>query len=93
MWTKWTQNLKSEQDRIEFERSFQSARPVLDRAIDILNEREKALTNRELDLKSFGSPSWPYLQAALVGARAELRNLKILFTTLDQKELNDFTRE
>jgi hypothetical protein len=93
MWTKWTQNLKSEQDKIEFERAFRNSRPVLDRAIEILNEREKAINNKELDLNSFGSPSWPYLQAALVGARAEIRNLKILLTTLDNKDTNDFTRE
>lgn len=88
MWLKWTQNLTSPDDKRLFESALRSAKPVLDRVTEILNEREAEITTKELDYNSFGSPSWPYLQAALVGARKEISVLKKLLT-LDQKDSNE----
>jgi hypothetical protein len=77
MWTQWTSGL-TDKDKADFERSAQAATPVLERAIQIIEDREQELDQEEFNMESFGSPSWPYLQAALVGRRAELRSIKQL---------------
>ena len=70
MWTKWK----------GFEEAFLLNKQFRLRTIDLLNERLREITTKELDYNSFGSPSWPYLQAALVGARKEIELMKQLFS-------------
>lgn len=43
--------------------------------LKILNTRIQENMSKELDPDSFGSPAWPYLQAAQIGARKELFQL------------------
>lgn len=88
MWTKWTSHLP-EADRDSFRNSVKGSKQVLDRAIEILQERYNGLESNELDPKIFGSAAWPYLQAALVGRKAEIRDtIKLLTLT---GEDNGFT--
>lgn len=85
MFSKWTQHLRSDTDKEEFRQAIKGSKPILDRIIQILDERETAIDTYTCDVKTFDSPSWPYLQAALVGKKSELREIKKLLT-LDQKE-------
>ena len=73
MWGKWKQDLAEIKGVTEY-RDF---------LIKIITQRIYEITSKELDPNSFGSPSWPYLQASQVGARKELSNLLL---TLDPEE-------
>lgn len=75
MWSKWKYDLSKITSLTEYK----------DLLIEILNSRIQEMTTKELDPNTFGSPAWPYLQAAQVGARKELTNL---LSTLDQKDKN-----
>jgi len=79
MWTQWTSGL-DENSKADFERMAKSASPVLQRAIEIIEAREKELDQEEYSMDSFDNPSWAYKQAALVGRRSELRSLKQLLS-------------
>lgn len=82
MWTKWTSHLRTDEERTAFKRQINGSQEVLDRVRMILEERYKGLEDNELDPKIFGSPSWPYLQAAICGRKAELRDtIKLLTLT------------
>ena len=83
MITKWFSNLPSDQQE-SFKRSVKGANPVLERLIEICQER---FTTIESDALNFDSPSWPYLQASLVGRKDELR-MMINLLTLDQEDKN-----
>jgi len=75
MWARWVKNLKEARGRDDFK----------DVLIASLQERQDELTTKELDPNLFGSPAWPYLQAAQIGARKEITNL-IKLLALDHKE-------
>jgi hypothetical protein len=75
MWGKWKADLNKLTSLTEYR----------DLLIEILNTRIQEVTAKELDPNTFGSPSWPYLQAAQVGARKELTQLLL---TLDRKDSN-----
>jgi hypothetical protein len=79
MWTQWTSGL-DDNAKQDFEQMAKASSPVLQRAIEIIEAREQELDQEEYNTEGFGSPSWPYLQAALVGRRAELRSLKQLLS-------------
>jgi hypothetical protein len=89
MWSKWTQHLNNYEDVEAFKRSLRLSKPVLERIIDLLDERDRSLDTTEFALDAFESPSWPYLQAAIVGRRTELREIKKLLTLDPRKEFND----
>lgn len=87
MWTKWTSHLP-EADKETFRNEIRGSKPTLDRVRNILKERLISLEYNELDPKIFGSPSWPYLQAAIIGRKAELRDFIKLLTIEDTNDLN-----
>ena len=82
MWTKWTQHLNSDKDKTDFQRQIHSTKSVLDRIIQILEEKEKTLQTKDRD---FSIPGWPYQQAYILGQRDVIQELKQLLT-LDQKD-------
>lgn len=73
MWGKWKTDLSTITSLTEFK----------DKLNEILTLRMQELIAKELDPNSFGSPSWPYLHAAQVGARRELTQLIL---TLDHED-------
>ena len=77
MWTKWTQHLKSEKEKIDFERQINSSKSVLERIKEILDEKERTLQTKERD---FWTPGWPYQQAYCVGQRDLIQEIKQLLT-------------
>jgi len=82
MWTKWTSHLP-EQEKEAFRNTIRGSSTVIDRFRNILKERLMGLDATEVDPKIFGSPSWPYLQASIVGRKAELRDMIKLLTIED----------
>jgi hypothetical protein len=91
VWTNWTAGL-SDKEKEDFDRSTKAATPFLDRALKLLDDREKELDSQEYSMDTFESPSWPYLQAALVGRRAELRSIKQLLNLRPQGLDNGLTQ-
>ena len=82
----WTQHLKSEEEKERFKLSVLSARPVLERLQELINNREAEMEKLELDTTTYDRPNWDYRQAHNNGFRACLRALKII-TNLDPKEI------
>lgn len=80
----WTKNLKDPEEIKRFELTVQSAKPVLDRLKDIIDEKENALNRDEMSLKSFDTPNWEYKQAFKNGIRHANHGFRTLID-LDQQ--------
>jgi hypothetical protein len=63
MFTRWTQHLKSDEEKKRFRNDILSARTVLERLKQMLEEDEAALEKSERDQRVYGMPNWDYLQA------------------------------
>jgi hypothetical protein len=85
MYTKWTQHLSDPKERENFLLHLRSAKPVLERLMDIIKEEEGVLDKSELSIKSFDTPNWPFLQAYKNGYRSGL-NLTQKLIDLDQQK-------
>lgn len=86
MFTIWTKNLKTEQDREQFKNQLLSAQPVLDRLTELLNEKENELGRSERTMLVYDSPSWAYQQAHRNGYASALSAMKTLIDLDRQKE-------
>ena len=86
MLSAWTQHLRNDpKAKEEFEQYVKGSKPLLNRALEIIEEDEKEITSSEISLKSYEVPNWDYKQADLNGYRRCLKKYKNLFT-LDRKE-------
>lgn len=74
----WTNHLKDPEDKSRFARTIESAKPVLDRQIEIINNMEEGLLRSETSLSQFDTPNWDYQQAFKNGYRAGLKEIKQL---------------
>jgi hypothetical protein len=57
MYTVWTKNLQTQEEKDNFNNMLLSARPVLERLTQILDEKERDLTISERSLKSYENPN------------------------------------
>lgn len=85
----WTKHLKTPEEKAKFQQAVLSARPVLERLREIIEETDKASADALLLMSSYDSPSWAYKAADNVGYRRALRNLKTLTNLDQQKETNE----
>ena len=81
----WTKNLKTDEEKQRFENTVLSAKPVLNRLREIVDEKEAALDRDEASIKSFDTPNWAYKQAFKNGIRHANSGFKTLIN-LDPKE-------
>jgi len=81
MYTAWTKHLKTEKEKSDFQREILSARPVLERQAQLIEEEEATIERAE---GNFDNPNWDYRQAYNIGYRAGLRFSKKLID-LDQQ--------
>lgn len=88
MLTIWTKNLKTNEERDNFNNQVLSAKPVLDRLVQILSEREEELERSERSLKAYDNPNWAYMQAHKNGYYSMLQNVRDLINLDQQKENN-----
>lgn len=84
----WTAHLETEEEKEKFYRSVVSAKAVLDRLAQLIDNKENELTGSEISLKSYDNPNWAYRQAHMNGYRSCGLRLKRLLN-LDPKETND----
>lgn len=90
MITKWTQHLRDPKEKEELEKAIRSAKPVLDRLKDMVEDQIKQVASSELDVNAFDNPNWAYKQAYKNGYKTSLRFLETILNNLDhQKEINN----
>lgn len=86
MYTKWTTHCKNEHEKATFEADLRRARSVLDRLKDILEQELEVAEKQEIGIEGFSSPSWPYLQAYILGCKANAKDLIKLIDLDKQKD-------
>lgn len=86
MITKWTEHLRDSKDKDEFRKQVLSAKPVLERLRDLIDERILMIDTTEMDPEQFMNPSWPFLQAYNNGYRSILAFTRNVLT-LDPKDV------
>jgi hypothetical protein len=80
--TRWTQQLKTTDEKERFLQALKNDTLVLGRLRDIIEEDIAALSRREVRLDSYDSPSWAYRQAHLNGVSQSLQGLRDLLSFL-----------
>ncbi len=86
MYTKWASHIADPQEKINFERHVVSARPVLDRLRQLLEEDKAQLDKVEMNVKQFDNPNWDYRQAFYNGSKASYTSILKLIDLDQQKE-------
>lgn len=87
MYTRWTQHLKTDEEKENFRNRIYAAKDVLDRLTQIIEEDEAALERSEMDQRVYSNPSWDYLQAHRNGNKQVYYQMK-KYTNLDQEDKN-----
>ena len=85
MLMRWTQTIKDPKAKEDFEAQVKSAKPVLDRLYEIIEEDEKGLETIDSSVRAYDNPNWPYRQAHVNGYKGAFKNIKTLIN-LDPKE-------
>jgi hypothetical protein len=85
MITAWTSHLKTEEEKKQFLSEVQGSRRVLNRLLQLINQREGAIDLVERSVKQFEVPNWDYRQAFYNGGKSELNLIKSI-VDLDPKE-------
>jgi hypothetical protein len=88
MLSKWTQHLKTPEEKAEFNKDIRGSRFILDRLKQILKEMEQDLDRAEINPKTYDLPNWDYRQAHNNGGRQYLNIFKRL-VDLDQEDPNE----
>lgn len=73
MITKWTDHIQDQEQKENFRREIYGAKRVLNRLSQILAEEEVGLQEKEISVKAFETPNWPFLQAYQNGYTKALR--------------------
>lgn len=90
MYTRWTSHLRTEEEKESFRKEIYSAKRVLERLAQIINEDEEMLDRSEQDQRIYEVPNWDYRQAHKNGNRQYMQAVRLL-TDLDQQKgsIND----
>lgn len=88
MITKWTSHITDPEDKERFRSHILSAKPVLARLGQMLDEEESNLDMREISVTAFDNPNWAYRQAYMNGCRAFLKMIRKAID-LDQGSTNE----
>jgi len=84
MLSRWTQHLKTPEEKEHFEREIRNARIVLERLSQILQEEQSILASAELKAEMFDNPNWANKQAFVLGMKAGL-SIPIKLSDLDKQ--------
>lgn len=72
MISKWTDHLRDQEEKERFKAEVLASRRVFERLEQMLTEEEANLGEKEISVKAFEVPNWPYLQAYQNGYRKSL---------------------
>lgn len=84
MYIDWTKNIQDPEEKTRFESQVISAKPVLDRLLQLCQDKGNQIEQNELD---FDKTNWAIRQASFIGSRAALAWMKKLID-LDQQRIN-----
>ncbi len=76
----WTANIANKDTKESFEDLLRNSTKILDRLVQMCEERERSLDRIDFSLSSYDNPNWENKQAHINGRRAELQALKQLIT-------------
>ena len=85
MYVEWTKHLQEPQDKENFKNEVFGAKRVLERLVQILQEKELDLDRSETSILTYNTPNWAERQAHKNGNRESLSWLKKL-VDLDQQK-------
>lgn len=85
MYTRWTQHLNTDEEKRNFTNEIWSAKRVLERLQQMIDEDEKSLDRSEINPTCYASPNWDYHQAHKNGVRQYIHQVKT-FIDLDQQK-------
>ena len=85
MKTIWTSHLKDQTEIDRFKQVVKSSKGTLDRQLQIIDSRIKAINSIEMGVDIYTKPGWDALQAHYNGEKAALTWVKRLID-LDQEE-------
>lgn len=80
----WFRPEHKDQKKQDFETTLRNSRVLIDRFLEILEQREDALERVEYSFDTYDA-GYPYKQAFLSGARKELKEIKDLFSFINDK--------
>jgi hypothetical protein len=89
MLTKWTQHLTDSEEKQAFQKHVWSAKPVLERIIDLIKEDIENLEKVEISTRAYESPNWAYRQADCNGYKRAMANIKTLIDLDQQRKVNE----
>jgi hypothetical protein len=69
MYSRWTQHLNTEEEKERFRNEIHSARRVLERLKDMVDEDLSMMDKSEQDQRIYDLPNWDYRQAHKNGGR------------------------
>lgn len=81
MITAWTKNCKTQEDKVDFERSYLNATSVLKRLKELIYEMDVDSENKEISKDVYDSPNWDYKQADTNGYKRCLKQISKLIET------------
>lgn len=88
MYSRWTQHLKTEEEKEKFRKEIYSAQSVLDRLKEMAIDDMNGLDRSEIDPKVYSQPNWDYHQAHKNGIRQYAYQV-ITLVDLDQQKRNE----
>ena len=94
MYTRWTEHLQTDEEKENFKREVLSARGVLERLLNIINEDESSLDRSEMNQRVYDLPNWAERQAHKNGNRQYMNAIRLLIDLDQQKgtHINESTR-
>lgn len=84
MITAWYKHLDDPEQISNFKHTVRSARAVLERQSELLNEMEADVTRQELNPTVYDKPNWDYRQADINGYRRCIKQIRHLNTFHDE---------
>jgi len=92
MFIDWTKNLKTEEEKKNFENKVWSAKEVLDRQTVLIDERLEHMRKAQHSIKTFDTPNWALKRAFMDGFEScAAINKKLI--DLDQQKETIYDRE
>lgn len=88
MYIKWTENLKTEEEKQRFLNTLKSSQSVLERLQEIIKQQKSVIESSETDIETYDTPNWSSKQAHLNGYRNALNYINKLIDLDHQKGIN-----
>lgn len=85
--SRWTQNLKTDEEKQDFKKRLLGAKYVLDRLQTIIDQNEASLDRQEVSPSAYDNPNWANRQAHANGYKQCLSIYRKILT-LDKEDLN-----